>query len=166
LKDPRLARLIKKLQDLPGQDLFSYLGEDGGRHTLGSDDVNAYLREISGEEITAKDFRTWAGTNLAALALRELEMFDTQAAAKKNVLKAVEAVSRMLGNTPSICRKCYIHPAIFEGYLDGSLIDGLRQRAEAALATPAVGLDAEEAAVMAFLTRRLEQQRSTARLSV
>lgn len=158
LQDRRLARIVKRLQDIPGQDLFAYLDEDGEPHSVGSEDVNEYLREITGEEITAKDFRTWAATNLAALALRELEEFDSGAKKKKNVLQAVEAVAEMLGNTPAICRKCYIHPAIFDGYLDGSLIEGLKQRADAALEHKAdfgTGLTAEEVAVTAFLSRRL-----------
>ena len=120
--------------------------------------MNDYLREISGEEITAKDFRTWAATNLAALALRELEAFDSAAKAKKNVVQAVEAVAKLLGNTPAICRKCYIHPAIFEGYLDGSLLEGLKSRADAALQGDEPGLSAEEVAVTAFLSRRLGEQ--------
>ena len=155
LKDRKLAGIIKRLQDIPGQELFHYVDEDGQTHTVGSDDVNAYLHEITGEEITAKDFRTWAATNLAALALRELEVFDTEAKAKKNVLRAVEAVSGMLGNTPSICRKCYIHPAIFEGYLDGSLLEGLKARADEVLDHKLGGLTAEEVAVTAFLDKRL-----------
>ena len=115
--------------------------------------------KISGEEITAKDFRTWAATNLAALALRELEAFDSAAKAKKNVVQAVEAVAKLLGNTPAICRKCYIHPAIFEGYLDGSqLLEGLKSRADAALQGDGPGLTAEEVAVAAFLSRRLGEQ--------
>ena len=156
LQDRRLARIVKKCRDIPGQELFQYIGEDGGRHDVGSHDVNDYLREISGEEITAKDFRTWAATNLAALALRELEAFDTQAKAKKNVVQAVEAVSKLLGNTPTICRKCYIHPAIFDGYLDGSLVEALKRRAEETLENPPEGLSAEEAAIMAFLSAKLE----------
>jgi DNA topoisomerase-1 len=157
LRDRKLAGIIKRLQDLPGQELFQYIDEDGDRRSIGSDDVNAYLREISGEDITAKDFRTWAATNLAALALRELEAYDTAAKAKKNVLRAIEAVSGMLGNTPSICRKCYIHPAIFEGYLDGSLLEGLKEKTDAVLDSPHSGLTADEVAVTAFLSRRLEQ---------
>lgn len=157
LADRKLAAIVKRCQDLPGQDLFQYLDADGETRGISSDDVNEYLGEISGEEITAKDFRTWAATNLAALALRELEAFDTQAKAKKNVVAAVESVAKLLGNTPAICRKCYIHPTIFEAYLDGSLIAGLKQRAEDALAEPAAsGLTAEEVAVTAFLSRRLE----------
>ncbi len=155
LQDRRLSRIVARCRELPGQELFHYLDEDDQPRGVDSDDVNAYLREVSGEEITAKDFRTWAATNLAALALNELEAFDTQAKAKKNVVQAVEAVSKMLGNTPAICRKCYIHPAIFEGYLDGSLIEGLKSRADETLAHPQGGLRAEEIAVTAFLSQRL-----------
>jgi DNA topoisomerase I len=89
------------------------------------------------------------------LALRELETFDSQTKAKRNVMQAVEAVSKMLGNTPAICRKCYIHPAVFDGYLDGSLLQALKRRADAKLANPRAGLKAEEAAVMGFLSRQL-----------
>ena len=103
-----------------------YLDDNGTPHALSSEDVNEYLRAIAGAEITAKDFRTWAATNLAALALRELESFDSQAKAKRNVVHAVEAVSKMLGNTPAIWRKCYIHPAVFDGYLDSSLLQALK----------------------------------------
>jgi DNA topoisomerase-1 len=157
LHDRRLARIVKRLQDLPGQELFQFVDEHGAVHAIGSEDVNAYLREITGEEITAKDFRTWAATHLAALAFRELEQFDSEAKRKKNVVRAVEAVSKMLGNTPAICRKCYIHPAIFEGYLDGSLTEALKRRADAALeGKPEFeGLSAEEVAVTAFLSQRL-----------
>lgn len=156
LRSKRLAAIVRRCQELPGQELFQYVDEEGTPRTVSSDDVNDYLREISGEEITAKDFRTWAATKLAALALQELEAFDTQTAAKKNVVQAVEAVSKMLGNTPTICRKCYIHPAILDGYLDGSLRQALQRRAEAKLRNPDVGLKAEEVAVMSFLSRTLE----------
>ena len=158
LRDRRLAGIVKRLQDLSGQDLFQYLDEEEQKHAISSQDVNEYLHEITGEEITAKDFRTWAATNLAALALHELEQFDSQAKAKKNVLRAVEKVSKLLGNTPAMCRKCYIHPAIFDGYLDGSLAEALKQRAEAALqpqSAAAHGLAADEVAVVAFLARSL-----------
>ncbi len=156
LQDRRLANIVRRCREIPGQALFQYIDEAEEHHAVASEDVNEYLREVSGEEVTAKDFRTWAATNLAALALRELEQFDSATKAKKNVVQAVEAVSRMLGNTPAICRKCYIHPAIFEGYLDGSLAVALKERGEAALAEPDSGLTAEEVAVTAFLTRRLE----------
>jgi DNA topoisomerase-1 len=155
LRNKRLASVVRRCQDLPGQELFQYVNEAGEPQGVGSDDVNAYLQEITGEPVTAKDFRTWAATNLAALALRELEVFDSAAKAKKNVVAAVEAVSKMLGNTPAICRKCYIHPAIFEGYLDGRLLEVLKQRTEEKLADPGDGLKAEEAAVIGFLARQL-----------
>ncbi len=157
LQNRRLARIVRRCQDLPGQELFQYLDENGEPHAVDSGDVNEYLQAITGEEITAKDFRTWAATSLAALALRELEEFDSQAKAKKNIVQAVEAVSRMLGNTPAICRKCYIHPAIFDGYLDGSLREAVARRAQEKLADPGTGLRAEEAAVLGFLASRLEQ---------
>jgi DNA topoisomerase-1 len=166
LRDRRLAGIVRRCQDLPGQELFQYLDDDGQPHTVGSDDVNDYLRDITGEEVTAKDFRTWAATNLAALALQRLEVFDGQAKAKKNVVEAVEAVSKMLGNTPTICRKCYIHPAIFDGYLDGSLLEALKQRTEEKLADPGEGLRAEEAAVIGFLARQLEDGGATTKIDI
>ncbi len=155
LQDRRLANIVKRCRDVPGQHLFQFIDETGEHHAITSDDVNQYLHEISGEDISAKDFRTWAATNLAALALQELERFDSEAKNKKNVVQAVEAVAGMLGNTPSVCRKCYIHPAIFDGYLDGSLLEGLKQRADEALSDDKTGLTAEEVAVTAFLSRRL-----------
>jgi DNA topoisomerase-1 len=158
LKDRRLAGIVSRLQDLKGQDLFQYLDADGERHAVTSGDVNQYLHDITGEDITAKDFRTWAATNLAALALQEFEQFDSEARAKKNVLRAIEHVASLLGNTPTICRKCYIHPKVFDGYLDGSLAEALRQRAEATLTAGRAesGLTAEEVAVLAFLGHTLE----------
>ena len=155
LDDRRLARVVAKCRDLPGQDLFQYIGEDGERHHASSDDVNEYLHEVTGEEVTAKDFRTWAATKLAAAALRTFEAFDTQAAAKKNLLHAIEDVAKKLGNTPAICRKCYIHPAVFEGYLDGSLLEGLKARADEVLDHDTAGLTPEEVAITAYLSRRM-----------
>ncbi|MCQ8241409.1 DNA topoisomerase IB [Rhizosaccharibacter radicis] len=158
LKDRRLAGIISRLQDLRGQELFQYLDEQGERHDVTSQDVNDYLHEITGEDITAKDFRTWAATNLAALALQEFEQFDSEAHARKNVLRVIEQVAKTLGNTPAICRKCYIHPAVFDGYLDGSLVEALRKRAEETLdAGQQAGLTAEEVSVVGFLAHRLEQ---------
>ena len=135
--------------------MFQYLDEEGNRHTIDSADVNDYLREISGEEITAKDFRTWAATNLAALALQEFELFDTEAKKKRAVVRAVENVAKHLGNTPAICRRCYIHPAIFDGYLDGTLLTTLKEQTQTYLAENVIGMSAEEAAVVAFLRLRL-----------
>jgi DNA topoisomerase-1 len=155
INDRRLARIIRDCRDLPGYELFQYIDEYGDRHTIDSADVNDYLREITGEEITAKDFRTWAATNLAALALQEFELFDTEAKRKRAVVRAVENVAKHLGNTPAICRRCYIHPAIFDGYLDGSLLTTLAERTKAYLAENVTGLSPEEAAVTAFLRLRL-----------
>src|SRR6266542_1767148 len=147
INDRRLARIIKACRDLPGYELFQYVGEDGQRRTVGSEDVNAYLREITGEDVTAKDFRTWAGTHLAAAALREFAKFDSEAKRKTAIIRAVEKVARHLGNTPAICRRCYIHPAILDGYLDGSLLDTLAAKTQAYLKEHVEGMSAEEEAV-------------------
>ena len=157
LDDPRLARIIRGARDLPGQELFQYVDDDGQTRVVDSADVNDYLRAISGEDYTAKDFRTWSGTLLAALALREYEQVDSEAQAKKNVLRAIESVAARLGNTPSICRKCYVHPAVIERYLDGTLLHAWDERARSALADQLHELEPEEAAVLALLQRRLAQ---------
>jgi DNA topoisomerase-1 len=120
-----------------------------------SSDVNAYLKEISGEEITAKDFRTWHGTVLAALALQEFEKFDSQAGAKKNIKAAIQRVAARLGNTPTICRKCYIHPEILNTYIEGSLLLEVKAKVEAELRDDLQGLKPEEAAVLTLLQARL-----------
>ncbi len=158
LNDRRLARIVARCRDLPGYELFQYLDEEGNRRSIDSDDVNEYLRHISGRDYTAKDFRTWTGTVLAALALREFEKFDSQAQAKRNLVRAIESVASRLGNTPSICRKCYIHPAIMESYLEGSMLEGLGRRAEQEIAEALPDLNAEEAAVLALLQQRLRRQ--------
>jgi DNA topoisomerase I len=157
INDRRLARIVKDCRDLPGYELFQYVDEEGERHTVGSAEVNEYLREITGEEITAKDFRTWAGTQLAAEALREFEAFDSEAERKRAVVRAVEKVAKHLGNTPTICRRCYIHPAVLEGYLDGSMLQALAENTRKYLAENIDGMSAEEAAVTAFLRLRLDE---------
>jgi DNA topoisomerase-1 len=162
LDDPHIARIVRKCQDLPGEELFGYVDDKGVTHDVKSEDVNAYLQNIGGEEFTAKDFRTWAGTVLAARALQEFEQVDSEARRRKNVVKAVEAVAKKLGNTRAVCRKCYIHPLIIESYMDGSLIDHLKREA-AALLKPLRHLHPEEAAVLALLTRRLTKQSPTPR---
>ena len=154
LHDARLARVVRQSQELPGEILFQYLDEDGRRQRLTSQDVNAYLREIAGEEFSAKDFRTWSGTLLAAIALREFERFDSHAQAKKNVVQAIESVAKRLGNTPSICRKCYIHPAVLDAYFRGETVKILRRKAARSLGRLSQ-LSPEEAVVLAFLERRL-----------
>jgi DNA topoisomerase-1 len=119
LHDARLARIVKACRDLPGYELFQYVDGQGNRQTICSDDVNEYLREISGDSFTAKDFRTWAGTVLAAQALARLARFKSPTEAKRNVVQAIASVAARLGNTKAVCRKAYIHPAIFAAYMDG-----------------------------------------------
>ena len=157
INDRRLARIVKDCRDLPGYELFQYVGEDGERHTVDSADVNAYLRDISGEDITAKDFRTWAATHLAAEALREFEAFDSAAKRRKAIVDAVRKVAQHLGNTPAICRRSYIHPAVLDGYMDGTLLQALADQAGAYLEENIHGMKPEEAAVTAFLRLRLTE---------
>jgi DNA topoisomerase-1 len=144
VSDRRLARVVRRCQDLPGHELFQYLDEEGQRQAIDSADVNAYLREIAGEEFTAKDFRTWGGTVLAALALAEpSEEGDT----RRRLTAAIAEVAARLGNTPTICRKCYIHPDVVAAHGDDALADAMGGR-------PSGGLTAEEAAVLRLLERR------------
>jgi len=157
INDRRLARIVKSCRDLPGYELFQYMDVEGQRHTVGSAEVNEYLREITGEEITAKDFRTWAGTQLVAEALREFEAFDSEAERKRAVVRAVEKVAKHLGNTPTICRRCYIHPAVLEGYFEGTMLQTLADNTRKYLAANIEGMSAEEAAVAAFLRFRLDK---------
>jgi DNA topoisomerase I len=161
VKDRRIARIVKACQDLPGQDLFQYVDDDGQPQSVTSADVNAYLKEVTGRDITAKDFRTWAGTVLAALALAEFEEFDSEAKAKKNIRQAIERVSSRLGNTPTICRKCYVHPEVFSCYLEGSLLLEIKNEVEAELRDNLAGLKPEEAAVLSLLQERLSSEVAT-----
>ena len=161
LADARLARIVARCRDLPGQELFQYLDDQGASRDVASSDVNAYIQEVSGLDFTAKDFRTWAGTVLASLALQEFEAFDSQTQAKKNVVAAIERVAERLGNTPSVCRKCYIHPEVLLSYLDGSMLETLRQRAEAEITDGLGDLRPEEAAVVALLQQRLRRGATT-----
>jgi DNA topoisomerase I len=154
-QDRRVAKIVRKLQELPGQEVFQYLDDEGKRHQVTSEDVNEYLREITGEEFTAKDFRTWAGTVMAAMALQAQAAFENKSQAKQNVKAAIGAVAKMLGNTPSVCRKCYVHPAVLETYLDGNLIEGLKKQTEKTLEESLGDLRSEEAAVLSFLQERL-----------
>jgi DNA topoisomerase I len=159
LTDPRAARVLKRCQELPGQDLFQYVDEDGEVVDIDSDDVNSYLQEVTGDDFTAKDFRTWSGTVLAAWALQELGQFGSDTQAKRQVVAAVESVSTELGNTPAICRRCYVHPEVFDAHLDGRLGDILEKEASRKLSKDLDGLTPQEAAVLALLTRRLAEER-------
>jgi DNA topoisomerase-1 len=158
LADRRVARVVKSCQDIPGQHLFQYIGEDGARHSVGSGDVNAYLRAISGRDITAKDFRTWHGTVLAATCLGAYPAAEAKTTAKANVREAIEAVADALGNTPAICRKCYVHPEVIEAYLDGTLAPS-----PATVSRAGAGLRPEERRVLALLRQRLKTTRGRRR---
>ena len=159
LSDRRIARIIRACADIEGQELFKYIDADGTVRDLGSGDVNRYLRDITGQPFTAKDFRTWTGTVLAAMALQGFEAVDSQAPqnltqAKKNVVAAIESVSKRLGNTPSVCRKCYVHPDVINTYLEGSLVDSLKDEIKY-LQDEAGGLTGDEQRVLNFLKSRL-----------
>jgi DNA topoisomerase-1 len=163
MRDRRIAKVVKSCQELPGQHLFQYIDDDGERQQVTSTDVNDYLRDIAGADITAKDFRTWSGTVLAAMALSEFESFDSEAGAKRNVKAAIEKVAARLGNTPTICRQCYVHPEIVNAYLDGSLLLLLTAEAESVLKTKLGRLSPEEAAVLSMLRSRLEREAASKR---
>lgn len=151
LSDPRLAAIVRRMQDLPGEELFQYVDEQGEIRAIESADVNAYIK-IAGDEFTSKDFRTWAGTVLAAEELRQIGPFASQAEAKRNIARAIEAVASRLGNTKAVCRKCYVHPSILESYLDGSLVETLRGRSA-------------ESSVVELLERQMKRQSDAARRS-
>jgi DNA topoisomerase-1 len=158
VQDRRLSRIVKSCQELPGQELFQYVDGQGRRRAVTSSDVNDYLREVTGHGFTAKDFRTWAGTVLAAWALQELKPVRTRAEAKKNILRAVERVAGRLGNTVAICRKCYVHPVVFDAYLDGTLVETLQQRLDHEVRAGEDHLQREEMAVLALLHQRLDRE--------
>jgi DNA topoisomerase I len=152
LEDRRVARVLDRCSDLPGEELFEWLDAEGTPHKIRSDDVNEYLREIAGRDFSSKDFRTWAGTVLAACALHELGAFETEREAKRLTVQAIKRVSERLGNTPAVCRRCYVHPDVLAAHADGSLLQ-LHLRATAA--TSGGGLRPEERAVLRLLRERL-----------
>lgn len=154
LQDRRLARIVKQCSDLPGYELFQYVDEDGTRHLVDSSDVNDYLREITGQHFTAKDFRTWAGTVLACDLLRELGPFESATQAKKNVVEAIKKVAAKLGNTPAVCRKCYVHPAVLEAYLGGITAQEARQEVDAEIVQKQADLRDDERALVQLLEQR------------
>ncbi len=154
LEDHRLAQIVRRIQELPGQVLFQYVDARERRQKITSTDVNAYLHTVAGAEFSAKDFRTWAGTVLAAVALHKLGKRDRPAHTRRHVVAAIEEVARRLRNTPAICRRCYIHPAVMEGYFDGQAIELKAGRASRSNSTALTG---EEKAVLAFLRGRLRK---------
>jgi len=158
LKDPRLAKIVKRCQELPGEELFQYLDEAGQQQKIGSGDVNDMLRAITGQEFTAKDFRTWAGTAEAILALREIGGFTSETAAKKNITQAIKATAARLGNKPATCRKYYVHPAILEAYAEGTLLDTVEKHFKALPSSSPHELRPEENAVMELLKIHAEQE--------
>jgi len=174
--DRAVARIVRQCRDLPGQELFQYLGEGGQPATIDSADVNEYIREATGHDFTAKDFRTWAGTVLAALALQETDAAAELLAARdgrdrprkpapRDVAHAIERVADRLGNTPAVCRKCYVHPDVIAAYLDGTLAASLKRRVDAQMAPRRLGaLRPDEAAVLARLQRRLAEEKRGKRL--
>jgi DNA topoisomerase-1 len=153
--DTRLARIVRLCRDVPGYELFQYVDDDGSHRSIGSDDVNAYLRECAGDDVTAKDFRTWAGTVCALKALAAAGVHGTERETAAEVVRAVEGVADRLGNTPAVCRKAYVHPDVIESYLDGSL-DGSVRPARVR------GLHADERALLALLRRRRRARGRTA----
>ena len=150
--DPRVAKIIRACQHLPGQELFHYLSDAGEKHHVGSHDVNDYLREISGEEFTAKEFRTWGGTLSALTELRKMGPADRAEQCRKNIAAAIKAAAQCLGNTPAVCRKSYIHPVIIEAYLEGALIPTVERLIGKMKSTHAIHLHMDELVLLEFLT--------------
>ncbi|HMA87653.1 MAG TPA: DNA topoisomerase IB [Burkholderiales bacterium] len=158
LSDPRLARIIQRCQDLPGQELFQYLDEAGKRQTVSSDDVNAYLREITGREVTAKDFRTWGGTMLAAIELRAAGPAASRREADRNVVRAIDEVAERLGNTRAVCRKYYVHPVLVRAYLLGLTVPQPPAQRERRTRRAGPALRRDEVAVLQFLQQKLPDE--------
>lgn len=157
LKNKRIADIIQTCLETPGYELFKYFDEAGERHDVGSEDVNDYLKRVTGGDFTAKDFRTWAGTVLAAVALQESESAENETKAKKNIVEAIKRVAEKLGNTPAVTRQSYVHPDVIDGYLEGSLPNVLNGSVKDDLKA-VEGLEPEEAVVWAFLRERLEKR--------
>jgi DNA topoisomerase I len=154
-RDRRIARVVRSIQELPGQHLFQYLDDDGIVRSIDSDDVNDYLREIADPDVSGKDFRTWAGTVLAVLALSAIGPFETKTQSKMNLRRAFEAVGSKLGNTPTICRTCYVHPEVVACYLEGALP---KVQADERNGARGSGLPREERVVLRVLERRLARR--------
>lgn len=156
IEDARLAKVVKQCQALPGYEIFEYEDEEKRRHDVKSNDINEYIKTVCGEEFTAKDFRTWAGTLLAAKALREYKSFTSQTQAKKQILEAIESVSTKLGNTKAVCRKCYIHPQILDAHMDGTLSKLFESRASKLLQGDLKNFSKDEAVVLVLLEKSLK----------
>ena len=153
--DRRIARIVQRCRELPGRELFQYVDAGGHRQIVHADDVNTYLREITGRDVTAKDFRTWSGTMLAAEALRAIGPAPTRRAAERNVLRAIDGTAERLGNTRAVCRKYYIHPALLDAYLDGDVLPPLGAPVWQERRPHGPTLRRHEADVLAFLRARV-----------
>jgi DNA topoisomerase-1 len=158
VQDARLARIVKACRDLPGQELFQYVDDDGQRCSVGSADVNDYLRAACGDAFTAKDFRTWSGTVLVACALAGVERPASATAGKRAVVRAIAAAAQRLGNTVAVCRKSYVHPAVVDGFLEGDVIAPTRRSS-----ARAGRLTADEAAVARLIERRTRAAKRAAK---
>jgi DNA topoisomerase-1 len=154
--DKRIARIVQRCQELRGEELFKYLDDEGKRQEVDAEDVNAYLQAVTGRDITAKDFRTWAGTMLAAEALRKMGPAKSKREAEKNIVAAVDMTAKRLGNTRSVCRKYYIHPALIEAYLEGSVLPPLPERTWSKRKSKGPTLRQHEMDVLEFLKARLK----------
>jgi DNA topoisomerase-1 len=154
VQNRKLAKIVQRCLDLPGYELFQYVDEEDQRHSIDSSDVNEYLHEITGQHFTAKDFRTWAGTVLAAMLLREFEPFQSQTQAKKNVVEAIKTVAKRLGNTPSVCRKCYIHPAVLGHYLSGTMLQAIETEVAEEVDKQLQSLREEELSLLQLLAKK------------
>jgi DNA topoisomerase-1 len=156
--DRRLARAVKRCMDIPGFELFQYVDDEGERHSVDSADVNDYLRQITGQNFTAKDFRTWHGTLCTAISLYELGECESEAEAKKNITAAIQDAAEHLGNTPAICRKSYVHPGVLDAYVDRTFLCTWQRALEEARERPRPALDAQEVALLAVLQQQLDQE--------
>jgi len=157
--DKRIARIVQRCQELRGEELFKYIDDDGKRQQVDAEDVNAYLQEITGREITAKDFRTWAGTMLTAETLRAIGPAKNKKEAEKNIVSAVDITAKRLGNTRSVCRKYYIHPVLIEAYLDGSVLPPMPDRPWSKRKSTGPTLRQHEMDVLGFIKARLKQKK-------
>jgi DNA topoisomerase-1 len=162
VQDKRIVAIVKRCADIPGHELFKYFDNEGQSHTVDSGDVNTYIKEITRQDFTAKDFRTWAGTVFAAMALAEFKKYDSEAEAKRNIIAAIDNVAKQLGNTRAICRKCYIHPAIIDAYMSGDLAKMAETKIAERLKRQFAKLTADEVMVLSFLHRRLEPMKKAA----
>ena len=161
LHDRRLARIVQHCQTLPGEELFKYVDEEGKRQAVDSGDINAYLQEITGREISAKDFRTWAGTMYAAAALRALGPSDVAREVKRNIVAAIDQVADRLGNTRSVCRKYYVHPVVLDAYARGTVVPVPEPPSKPKRSRPSVAIRQNEAAVLAFIARESKEGEAT-----